>query len=208
MPGRAPTSADLVALMQAGDLAALDLVARQYGQTLLAVARRRCHLAADAEDAVQQALITASAAMTTIRAEGSPVAWLSTLVSRQCHRMNEHAQKERAEGATDLPCTCDDPAALAEQRQLSERLSDALMGLPRTDRLLIMLSTQGFTSLELGEQLGLTSNAVRSRLKRARAHLRASLTPADTLEPLGSTAEANPTPGVPPHAGAPPQTDR
>ncbi|MGV3619420.1 MAG: hypothetical protein ACO1OB_01310, partial [Archangium sp.] len=58
-------SADtLLQLMQAGDVRALDLLARTYGKRLASVARKQCHLAADAEEAVQQALLTASTSMT------------------------------------------------------------------------------------------------------------------------------------------------
>lgn len=160
----------LLAMMQAGDLMALDQLARDAGHTLLQVARRQCHLRADAEDAVQQALLVASTAMRGIRGEGSPIAWLSTLVARSCFRLNKQA--ERADELTDTPCACDDPRSIVEGRQLERALSDALMTLPRTDRLLVLLSVEGLNSLELAERFGLSSNAVRSRLKRARQRLR------------------------------------
>ncbi len=160
--------------MQAGDFLALDRLARAYGAKLLAVARRQCHLPADAEDAVQHALLLASSAMTGIRADGSPLAWLSTLVARTCFRLNQHAS--RLEALEALPCPCDDPTVLAERQEWAARLGDALMQLGRTDRLLVVLSVEGFTSVELAEKFELSHDAVRSRLKRARQRLRASLT--------------------------------
>lgn len=186
-----PTSDQLLALMQAGDLLALDLLARAYSDKLLAVARRQCHLAADAEDAVQQALLMASAGMTGIRDEGAPLAWLSTLVARSCFRLNALARKADGE----VPeCGCDDPTEQYERRELAGRLSVALMALQRTDRLLFLLSVEGFTSVELAERFGLSHDAVRSRLKRARQTLR------DTVDVEPSTDGANPHPGARPHA--------
>lgn len=194
MPSSAPP--DLLALMQSGDLLALDHFVREYSQKLMAVARRQCHLAADAEDAVQQALLVASSAMTGIRGDGAPLAWLSTLVARSCYRLN--AVAARAETLTEAPCACDDPAVVAERRELTARLSDALMTLSRTDRVAFLLSVEGFTSVEIAEHLALSRDAVRSRLKRARQHLRVALD--DTLELVGGTEVHDPS--------RPPQRDR
>src|SRR5690606_26945786 len=143
---------------------ALDHLARAYGDRLLAVARRRCDHRDDAEDAVQQALLAAGAAMTGYRGAGSPLAWLSTLVARTCYRMNRRAAPTAE--LTDLPCTCDDPATVAERRELGATLGDALMSLSRTDRLAFLLAAEGFSSVEIAERFSLSHDAVRSRLKR------------------------------------------
>lgn len=184
-------SAELIALMQAGDLAALDRLARTYGARLLAVARKQCHAAADAEDAVQQALLTASSAMTGIRGEGAPVAWLSTLVVRNCARFNRLANASEELG--EVPCPCADGERVAEQQELARLLSDALMAVPRTDRLLFLLSAEGHTSVELAEEFALSHDAVRSRLKRVRKHLRVALERVDTLISVASTEGLNPS---------------
>lgn len=192
-----PTSeTTLLVLMQSGDLLALDRFVRESSDTLMAVARRQCHLAADAEDAVQQALLVASTAMTGIRGDGAPLAWLSTLVARSCYRLN--AVAARADELTEPPCSCDDPAVLAERRELTARLSDALMTLSRTDRVAFLLSVEGFTSVEIAEHLALSHDAVRSRLKRARQHLRVAV--GDTLEVVDGTEAHDPS--------RPPQRDR
>ncbi|MCY0992534.1 sigma-70 family RNA polymerase sigma factor [Nannocystis sp. ILAH1] len=187
----APPVETLLALMQSGDLRALDHLARAYGERLLAVARRRCDLPEDAEDAVQQALLAAGAAMTGYRGEGSPLAWLSTLVTRTCWRLNRKAT--RTADVADVPCTCDDPAEVAERRELGATLGDALMTLSRTDRLAFLLAAEGCSSVEIAERFSLTHDAVRSRLKRARKVLRAALENRDTPPARGRTASASPT---------------
>jgi RNA polymerase sigma-70 factor (ECF subfamily) len=176
---------DLVALMQAGDPAALDRLARAYGPRLLAVARRCCRSSHDAEDAVQQALVSASSSMGSYRGEGSPIAWLSTLVARSCFRMNREAHNDPARTShsddVDGACSCSDPEERAAQAELAEKIGVALMKLSRTDRLAFLLAVEGETSEEIAHRFGLTPSAVRSRLKRARQKLR------DTLEPVRGT---------------------
>lgn len=166
----------LLRLMQAGDLDALDTLVRTSGDRLLAVARRRCRCHDDAEDAVQQALLTASRAMTGFRGEGSPLAWLQTLVARTCYRMNERREHDDDGGSVDdVPCGCDDAEVVAARHQLGTRLGDALMLLPRVDRLAFVLAAEGFSGREIAQRFALSEDAVRSRLKRARKILRAAL---------------------------------
>lgn len=179
-----PSADTLLQLMQAGDVRALDVLARTYGKRLMSVARRQCHLAADAEEAVQQALLAASTSMTRFRGESSPLSWLTTLVARTCSRMNQRA--ERLEPEADVPCSCAEKDVLLEAR-----ISDALMTLSRTDRVAFMLAAEGFTGEEIAERFDVTANAIRSRLKRVRAHLR------DTLSDVVGTDQVNHSPGEP-----------
>jgi RNA polymerase sigma-70 factor, ECF subfamily len=187
MPLSPPSSPveTLLVLMQRGDIRALDHLAREYGARLLAVARRRCDLREDAEDAVQQALLAAGAAMTGFRGDGSPLAWLSTLVARTCYRMNRKVAPTLE--VVDVPCTCDDPAAIAERRELGAVIGEALMSLSRTDRLAFLLSAEGVTSVEIAERFSLSHDAVRSRLKRVRKRLREALKNHDTPRAPGRT---------------------
>lgn len=194
---------DLLRLMQAGDAVALDHLARAYGPRLLAVAHRCCRSRHDAEDAVQQALVKATTSMTGYRGEGSPVAWLSTLVARTCFRFNQEAHNDPQRtvhsddgadvvGETTEQRCCDDPEVRATQRQLADRLGLALMALSRTDRLAFLLAAEGATSMEIGERFGLSGDAVRSRLKRARKMLRAALMDLDPA--LDDVADTQATP--------------
>ena len=85
-------------------------------------------------------------------------------------------------------CRCDDdPSVNAERRELGERLSAALMTLQRTDRLLFLLSAEGFDGVELADRFGLSHDAVRGRLKRARQKLRDTLEGAAGTTPHDST---------------------
>lgn len=167
-----PSAERLLALMQRGDFTALDLLARAYGARLLAVARRRCQWTADAEDAVQQAFLAASSSQAAFRGEGTALSWLSTLVVRSCSRLNErHAAEQDVRARA---WTGDEPE-VALPPELADVLADALMRLSRTDRIAFLLSVEGFTSVEIAEEFGLSHDAIRGRLKRARKVLRAAL---------------------------------
>ena len=178
-------SGELQRLMHAGDAAALDQLARACGPRLLAVARRCCRSPHDAEDAVQQALVSASSSMQGYRGDGSPIAWLSTLVARSCFRMNRAAHNDPArtvhtEDVDGWSCAdCADPAQQAERRELEREIGDALgaalMTLSRTDRIAFLLAAEGWSSDAIARHFSLTSDAVRSRLKRARKILRERL---------------------------------
>ncbi|MCB9679765.1 MAG: sigma-70 family RNA polymerase sigma factor [Alphaproteobacteria bacterium] len=170
-------SRSVVALMRDGDLRALDAFSRCYGARLVAVARSSCRLADDAEDAVQDAMVEAARSMDRYRGEGSPLAWLSALVVHRCHRIDRGQRNDPALHVRDLDtaCHCHTPEGRAEHAELEERLTAALLALDPTDRLAVMLADEGHTGPEIASELGLTANAVRSRLKRARSRLRSDL---------------------------------
>ena len=171
-----PLETPLAQLMRAGDIAALDQFAREFGPRLVRIATRCCRSPSDVDDAIQSAMLEASKSMQTYRGEGSPVAWLSTLVARSCYRMNAHTTPAvETDVDNTLDCTCDDPAAVLERKRLGESLGDALMALPRSDRLMFVLASQGWTGPELAAQFGTTSDAIRSRLKRSRRTLQQAL---------------------------------
>lgn len=169
----------ILALMQAGDLRALDHIAREYGPRLARVALRCCRSPHDAEDAVQNALVQASRSLPTYRGTGSPLAWMATLVARSCYRFNARHAPGVDDDGVEVPCSCAGPEAELERRRLGERLSDALMRLSRTDRLILILASEGWTGPEIAEQFDMTAVAVRNRLKRARQRVRARLVDLD-----------------------------
>lgn len=190
-----PSAERLLELMQRGDFTALDLLARTYGARLLAVARRRCQLTADAEDAVQQAFLAASSSQVTFRGEGTALGWLSTLVVRSCFRLNErHAAEAAARQAAWVP----EEPEVALPGELADVLADALMRLSRTDRIAFLLSVEGFTSVEIAEHFGLSHDAIRSRLKRARKVLRAALGDDTPARPGRTTGHDDEPPHVDP----------
>jgi RNA polymerase sigma-70 factor (ECF subfamily) len=178
--------------MRAGDPQALDRATRELGPRLMRVALRCCRSPADAEDAVQMALLEASRGLGSYRGEGSPLAWLSTLVARSCYRLNDHAARQPVSGTDhgEGACDCLSPERAVHEKRLGEALADALMELPRVDRLVLLLAAHGWRGPEIAAEFDLTHDAVRGRLKRARKAVRAALMrtlDGDTLRSHGRT---------------------
>jgi RNA polymerase sigma-70 factor, ECF subfamily len=158
--------ARLAALARAGDVAALDALVRCQGARLLAVGRRHCRTVAEAEDAVQDALLAAGEHLDAYRGEAPLEAWVGRMVARACGRMRRGRKNDPALHAVDaeVVAPCVDPA-------LSAELSRALGALSPADRVLLQLDAEGWTSPEIAEALGLSADAVRARLSRARKKL-------------------------------------
>lgn len=169
---------ELARLVRAGDLAALDHLTRCQGERLLQVGRRWCHNEQDAQDAVQDALLTAGAHLADFRGEGSAEGWVVRMVARACGRLRRGRRNDPAVHVRDVDVAslADDPEALAARARIAEVLGEGLLGLSPTDRaVLVLAEAEGWTGPEIAAELGLTPAAVRSRLTRARAALRPRL---------------------------------
>ncbi len=179
----------LAALVRAGDLAALDTLTRCHGDRLLAVARRWCRSEAEAEDAVQDALLAAGTHLGDWRGDGSVEGWVVRMVARACGRMRRGRKNDAALHTTELDVVAESPDAawLTERADLTRALGEALVQLSPEDRaVLVLAEAEGWTGPEIAARTGLTPEAVRTRLsrarKRARAHLEARLGSAPELQ--------------------------
>jgi RNA polymerase sigma-70 factor (ECF subfamily) len=168
---------ELIALLQAGDIAVLDRVTRCFGDRLLQQARRRCRTDQEADDAVQDAALAAWRYGPGFRGEGSVDGWLIRLVATACSRMRR-GLKNAAWGpiSEETLAGGDDPEVLAARAELAGRLWEALNQLSPQDRAIVLLADgQGMTGPEIAAALSLTPGAVRSRLSRAHRRLRDAL---------------------------------
>ncbi|MCO4764147.1 MAG: RNA polymerase sigma factor [Myxococcales bacterium] len=180
-PGVGPTPCnpdELVRLVKAGDMQALDRITRCHGQRLLAVGRRYCRSNAEAEDAVQDALVSAGTHLTSFRGDGSVEGWLVRMVANACHHMRRGRKNDFRLHDTEQILMSDEgsPEEKAMVGQLSETLGQALLDLPPRDRTIVLLAeTEGWTGPEIAEKLGMSAGNVRVRLHRSRLKLRENL---------------------------------
>ena len=162
---------ELGQLVLAGDIAALDRMSRCFGDRMLAVGRRHCGDDERAKDAVQDAIVAAGTHLTDFRGDGSLEGWLIRIVARngaRQHRGKKHDPRLHEALGDDLAV----PAVDAERAELRRRLDDAIRELDPRDRALIMLAdAEGWTAPEIATHVGMTAEAVRTRLSRAHKKL-------------------------------------
>ena len=172
-------SQTMIEVVRSGDLAALDQMTACYGERLLRVGRRHCRTQEEAEDAVQDALLSAGEHLHSFRAEGSVEGWLVRMVANACKRMRRGRKNDptlhEADAVLAAPSDSS-PELLAGQAELAGLLGRALGALSPKDRLIFILAEgEGWTGGEIGEALGLSAGAVRSRLSRSRGRVKCDL---------------------------------
>lgn len=174
-----------------------ELVFREYAPRIYQIARRLLSNDADAEDVTQDVLLQVIRKLDSFRGESALSTWLYriTVNAALAHRekranrakhettaVGEDALESAAladpPGAVRLPrigATPDDIALATEQRQIIER---AIAKLPEPFRdVYVLADVEQLPNGEIAEMLGLTVPAVKSRLHRARLHMRGLLTP-------------------------------
>ena len=191
-PGRCATRADEAALVRRvvdGDAAAFELVMRQHNRRLFRLARAALRDDAEAEDALQEAYLTAHRALPGFRGDASLATWLSRLVTSEClDRLRKRARrdnifpigsleaendKEAAMTESQAPASPDQLLLRAQVRSLLERKLDAL---PASFRCVFVLrAVEELSVEETAQSLGIAEATVRTRHFRACSLLRESL---------------------------------
>lgn len=160
-------------LVRQGDGEALDQITRCYSQRLLEAGRRHCRTQAEAEDAVQDALLVASEHLGDLRQDGSLEGWLVRVVASACRRIGRGHKNDGALHDSEVELSAaGDPEDDAARRELLELLDRTLLELSAADRSIVLLAElEDFSAAEIGAELGLSEGAVRTRLSRLRARI-------------------------------------
>jgi len=184
--------ATLVAQLRAGEEAAFEQVVRLYGGRLLAVARRIVGTEEDARDAVQDAFLNAFRSLDRFEGNAKLSTWLHRIVVNAA-LMKLRTRKRKPEQSIEsmLPSFLDDGhheerfkswdepvdtlMERAETRELVRQQIDALPEGYRT--VLVLRDIEGLDTEETAKVLGLSVNATKIRLHRARQALRSLLAP-------------------------------
>src|SRR5262245_51559104 len=174
MPQFAPDT--LLAAAQAGDVSALNQLVGSHRQGVYRYGLHVCRTTEDAEDAVQETLWAATRALRTFRGTASSIAsWLFTIVRRECLRLLEGHRKspQAPEGSEHQVDEVVDPEDAIALRQRIELLAGALADLDPLHREVVLLrDIQELSAPEAAERLGISIDALKSRLHRARVNLR------------------------------------
>lgn len=161
------------------DERAFTRIAEEYAARLYAVAFRLLGHRADAEDAVQRALLKAFAARASYSPRWAVSTWLYRILSNVC--IDELRRRRSDVDALPAPCSRP-PRALTVRGRTAERLDleRALGAVPPEARVLLALHyVDGLSYRELGAIRGISVNTVKSQLARGKTILREALRKGD-----------------------------
>jgi RNA polymerase sigma-70 factor, ECF subfamily len=190
MPGRDETG--LVEALRAGDARVFETLIRSHGPRLIATTRRILGNDDEAREAVHEAFISAFRARQQFSGDSRVSTWLHRIAVNAA-LMKLRSKRRRPEESIDdlLPAFLPDghhrerfqswaePVDLALSRQqTAAAVRRAIENLPETFRtVLLMRDIEGLSTEETAMMLGISPNAVKLRLHRARMALRTRLAP-------------------------------
>jgi RNA polymerase sigma-70 factor (ECF subfamily) len=184
---RESSDAEQLRALQAGDGAVFEQLVRRQSGTLLATARRILHNEEDARDAVQEAFVSAYRSLDRFAGQARVSTWLHRIVINAA-LMKLRSRRRRPEESIDalLPCFDEQGAwvsgmaqpssgaeAQLESRERRAMVRRCIAQLPETHReVLVLRDIEDLDTAEVAVGLGITANAVKIRLHRARQALR------------------------------------
>lgn len=182
------SDSELVRLSKAGDEAAfLELVGR-YTEKVSHLAMRITRNEQDTEEVVQEVFITLFTKLRTFRGRSAFSSWLyrvtsnaafMKLRSRRKHSAASYEEVTENGGSVEAMHQRSDASDLnyiSVRHELRKYIEQAIEALPREYRsIFILRDVDGLSNHEVGEVLGLSVPAVKSRLHRARLMLRKKL---------------------------------
>ena len=167
-----------------------EQVFREHGPRVYSLARRMLGNDADADDVAQDVLLQVVRKLDTFRGEANLGTWLHrvTVNAALAHR-RKRAQRAEREHHDPLDWFQENghhaqpvrpwsiaPDAIALQQESTELIEKAIAGLPEMYRdVFVLADVEGLPNAEIGDMLGLSLPAVKSRLHRARLLMRDAL---------------------------------
>ena len=166
------------AVLRTTELEFSEIVER-YSDSAYHIALRMLHNATDAEDAVQEAFMSAYRAFPKFKGQSKVSTWLYRIVVNAC-LMKIRKEKSRVKYITetgyDDAVVHDwryDPEKAAMNEELHEALQNGLGRLsPELRTAVVLQDVQGFSGQEAAEALDISVASFKSRLHRARVLLR------------------------------------
>ena len=164
-----------------GDRAALEELLAQQAPVIYRFSLRMCRNVADAEDTLQDTLLSIANHVGKFAGRASLSSWIFALTRSACARRRrglKNRPTENLDDAPPLPSGRPSPEEHAGQHELTAALTAALDQIPETYReVLLLRDMEGLSASEAAEALGVSVDALKSRLHRARQALREALHP-------------------------------
>jgi RNA polymerase sigma factor (sigma-70 family) len=158
-----------------GDREAFQAIVEKTATTVCSVALAIVRNVAASEDIAQNAYLAAWTDIRQLRNPGSFLPWLRQIVRNQAHLwLREHSREVTDDvtlaTALDSRASADELVIESEQQQLIQSVLDEL---PEADREVILLYyREGSSARHVSQLLGISEDAVKQRLSRARQRVR------------------------------------
>lgn len=195
----AETDQALIDAARAGDRRAIEKLLERHQSAVYRFGMKMCGESEDAKDVLQETLFAAVRTLPEFRGASSVSTWLYTIARSFClkkRRTSKFAPERiesleaHAEASSEVPDHRRSPEEDAAARQTKAVLDAAIAELdPMYREVLLLRDVEGLPAAEVAEILGLTVEAVKSRLHRARVAVRERVAPV-----LAPSSEA-PQPG-------------
>ena len=168
-----------------GDAAALSALVTAEQSRVFRFALKMCRLREDAEDVLQDTLLAAARTFGNYRGDASVSTWLYTIARSFCikrRRRSKFAPEALlpldSDAAIEAPAAERAPDDALAERELASALNKAVAGLaPAYREVLVLRDVEGLPATEVAKVMGLSVQAVKSRLHRARSSVRKALAP-------------------------------
>jgi len=164
--------------MMSADTPTIGAIFVEYGDQLLARARRVLGSQADAEDAVQEVMLTLLDAPHLLSSVDRLGGWLLTMVRRRAiDLVRSDSRRSARESAVDeLFAGVPDPVEWMERDEVARAVARAVEELPQPQRdAFVANALEGRTFKEISEQTGVPMGTLMARKKRAVDHIRVRL---------------------------------
>ncbi len=181
------SDSDLLTAARGGNKAALEKLLERHQAQVYRFGMKMCRDPEDAQDVLQETLLAMARGVHDFRGASSISTWLYTVARSFCikkRRRSKFAPEGPARDASESSeaAALPDPARAPDEalagKQIEQALERAIRTLdPMYREVLLLRDVEGLTAPEVAEVLGITAQAVKSRLHRARVSVRDSLAP-------------------------------
>jgi RNA polymerase sigma-70 factor (ECF subfamily) len=183
-----PNDQTLLDAARSGDRAALERLLTRHQSRVYRFGLKMCRDPEDAKDVLQETLLAVARNVKDFRGASSVSTWLYTIARSFCIKKRRRSKfaPEHEESLDSGPegeaAQLADPGRGPDEslagRQIEAALEQAIGALdPMYREVLLLRDVEGLTAPEVGEVLGLTVEAVKSRLHRARVAVRERVAP-------------------------------
>jgi RNA polymerase sigma-70 factor, ECF subfamily len=190
------TDEDLLTAARAGDRVALERLLDRHQSSVYRFGVKMCREEEDAKDVLQETLFAAARHLPDFRGGSSMSTWLYTIARSFCikkRRTSKFAPQRiesleaQGEAAAEVADGGRGPEEDAAGHELRVVLDEAIASLePMYREVLVLRDVEGLSASEVAEVMGLSVEAVKSRLHRARVAVRERVAPHLAVGPDGT----------------------